>query len=83
MPRVIAVVLTLGLTLYAVIDCIQTPQPRALPKALWLLIIVIAPILGPLLWILFGRINGGGGGGGDDDQPLAPDDDPSFLTFIA
>ena len=81
MSRVIAIVITIGLTIYAFIDCLQTEEPKTLPKAVWLFIIVFVPILGPLLWLLFGRIRGGGWGR-DDDDPIAPDDDPNFLMLL-
>jgi hypothetical protein len=48
----------------------------------WLAIIVLIPVIGPLLWILFGRTNGRGWGRGDDDV-FAPDDDPSFLRDLS
>jgi hypothetical protein len=39
------------------------------------------PVVGPLLWLLFGRTNGRGWGR-DDDDVFAPDDDPSFLRDL-
>jgi hypothetical protein len=78
MPRFVLTFIALGLSIYALIDCLQTPSPRNLPKSAWLLVIVCLPIVGPVLWLIFGRVNGGGGGRGDD-EPTGPDDDPSFL----
>ena len=82
MPRFVLYVLIVGLSVYALVDCLQTPNPKALPKIIWILIIVGLPILGPALWILFGRSNGRGWGRGDDDV-FAPDDDPSFLRDLS
>mgnify|MGYP006288011951 CR=1 FL=1 len=81
MPRVALTVFVLGLSIFAFIDCLQTPTPRILSKPLWLVIIVIAPVLGPLLWLLLGRTHPGGWGRWDE-QPLGPDDDPSFLRDL-
>jgi hypothetical protein len=68
MPRFVLTVLVIGLSVYALADCLQTPNPKALPKLVWVAIIVLLPVIGPLLWILFGRTNGRGWGrGGDDD----------------
>jgi len=78
MPRFALTLIALGLSLYALIDCLQTPSPRNLPKSVWLLIIIFVPIIGPVLWLIYGRVNGGGWGR-PDDEPMAPDDDPSFL----
>ena len=82
MPRFVLYVLIVGLSVYALVDCLQTPNPNALPKIIWILIIVGLPILGPALWLLFGRSNGRGWGRGDDDV-FAPDDDPSFLRDLS
>jgi hypothetical protein len=82
MPRFDFLVMTIGLSVYALADCLQTPNPKALPKLVWIAIIVLIPVIGPLLWILFGRTNGRGWGRGDDDV-FAPDDDPSFLRDLS
>ena len=82
MPRFVLTVLVIGLSVYALADCLQTPNPKALPKLVWVAIIVFVPVIGPLLWILFGRTNGRGWGRGDDDV-FAPDDDPSFLRDLS
>ncbi|CAB4330257.1 MAG: hypothetical protein F2839_00540 [Actinobacteria bacterium] len=77
MPRFILGVLAFALFIYSFVDWLQTPTPRNLSKPVWFLVIALLPIVGPILWLLFGAIRGGGGGWGDDDA-LAPDDDPSF-----
>ncbi len=76
MPRFFLVFLAFGLFVYAFSDWIQTPTPRNLSKPVWFVVIVLAPIVGPILWILFGAVRGGGGGGWDDDFDRAPDNDP-------
>lgn len=82
MPRFVLLVLVIGLSVYALADCLQTPNPKALPKLIWLAIIVLIPVVGPVMWILFGRPNGRGWGR-DDDHVVAPDDDPSFLRDLS
>jgi hypothetical protein len=51
---VLAVVLV---TVFTVIDCALTERyrVRALPRALWLVIIVLVPLAGPFLWWTAGR----------------------------
>ena len=79
------------------IDCILIPGPlaRALPKWLWLIVIVLVPFFGALAWLLAGRPPVGptspapragvgrivprSGGPG----AVAPDDDPTFLRKLA
>ena len=43
----------LALTIYAVIDCLQTADERVkyLPKVAWVVLIVIVPWVGPIAWI--------------------------------
>lgn len=56
----LAALLMLFLTVlwvYAFFDTLTSPgdEVRNLPKALWLVVIVILPPVGALLWFLFGR----------------------------
>jgi len=45
------------ITVFTVIDCALTERyrVRALPRLLWLLIIVVVPVVGPFLWWTAGR----------------------------
>ena len=60
---------------------------RALPKPLWLLLVVLVPFLGPLAWLLAGRPVAEGRGrassGARRTGTRAPDDDPEFLAALA
>lgn len=79
------VLVPLALTLYALIDCIRTDDAaiKGLPKILWVLIIILLWVVGPLAWIFAGR---------DRSwelperaarpRPVAPDDDPDFLRDL-
>jgi Phospholipase_D-nuclease N-terminal len=84
--------LVLGLFVWTLIECIQTPeaQVRNLPKVVWIILIIIFSfIIGPLAWLLAGRPQRTGSrrtwapGNGFPEatrpRPLAPDDDPVFL----
>jgi Phospholipase_D-nuclease N-terminal len=44
-------------TVFSVIDCALTERyrVRALPRVLWLVIIVVVPVAGPFLWWTAGR----------------------------
>lgn len=76
MPKFITGALAFALFVYAITDWAQTLKPKHLSKAVWLIIIVALPLIGPILWILFGRKRGGGGGW--DDDFVGPEDDPVF-----
>lgn len=53
---VIQFLIPIALAIFAIVDCALTPRPyvRALPKPLWMLLILV-PYLGALLWIFTGR----------------------------
>jgi hypothetical protein len=84
MARLIVVLVILGLAIYAFIDCLRTPaaQVRALPRPLWLIVIVLLTPLGPVAWILLGRADDGPAMRRRRPRVLAPDDDPDFLRSL-
>jgi hypothetical protein len=55
--RALPVLLELGLLVYCLIDCIQTPDgaQRNLPKWAWILLILLFPIIGGIAWLVAGR----------------------------
>ena len=89
MVRVLAWLLVLALTVYAVVDCVQTEERRirVLPKALWVLVILVLPLVGPIAWLIAGRPDQTGtprlgGRSRRDGPPRGPDDDPDFLRRL-
>jgi hypothetical protein len=46
--------------IYSLVSCMMTPQARirGIPKALWLVVIVLLPLLGSVLWLGVGRERG-------------------------
>ncbi len=57
MGRVLPVVLALGLTIYALLDSLRTPEDEVshLPKPWWVVVVLLVPVLGPLAWLAVGR----------------------------
>ena len=52
-------VLALALSLYALIDCARTPDenmPARMPKMLWIILIVMVAVVGPVAWIIVSRV---------------------------
>ncbi len=97
MLRYLPVLLSLALTVYCVVDALQTDGSRVrnLPKTAWVLIILIAPLVGPIAWLVAGRPEKQTGASAErrrrweDDQrgrdarrPRGPDDDPDFLKGL-
>jgi hypothetical protein len=91
MIRLLPWLLSIALTIYALVDCIQTDDARIrnLPKLIWLLLVLIFPIVGPIAWFIAGRPQRGEGGGRPGrgathrpPPPRGPDDDPDFLRRL-
>ncbi|GAA1182260.1 MULTISPECIES: PLD nuclease N-terminal domain-containing protein [Nesterenkonia] len=72
-----------GLMIYSLIECIQTPRHRVrvLGKSAWLAVIVFVPFLGAGLWLGLGRPRAGTPGAAPK-RTSAPDDDPNFLQNL-
>ena len=77
--------LLLALTAIAMISCLsaEAGTVRGLPRGLWVVLILFVPLIGPVLYFVFGRPQRGDGLGTGvppaPSRPLAPDDDPDFL----
>ena len=79
---VIGAVGAVAFTIYALVDLIMTkaPRVRAFPKPVWIALIVLLPVIGPLLWLVIGKSQPRGPQ--RPPTPKAPDDDPFFLGQI-
>jgi hypothetical protein len=90
--RGLPVLIELGLLIYCLIDCIQTPEIdiRNLNKGLWLLLIIFLPVIGGVAWLVAGRPqqphrrvpwpSTATAGFPEYERPRGPDDDAQFLT---
>ena len=81
MARVLIVggLAALAFAVYAVVDCALTERARVrgLPRWAWLVLILVLPVLGGVLWFLIG--NGRVERGRPAPRIIGPDDDPDFL----
>ena len=87
MAKLLLVLLPLALTIYAVIDAIQTEDTgvQHLPKIIWILLILLFPWVGAIAWYVAGRQRGPqirGRGPNYPSAPRGPDDDPDFLRSL-
>jgi hypothetical protein len=80
--ELILVMLFIAFTIFAFIDCLRTEgsRVRALPKYLWLVLIVILTPFGGILWLTLGKDR-------TDRSRVphsnhGPDDDPAFLRQL-
>lgn len=86
--------LIVGLTLYALLDAVRTPahEARTLPKWLWVLVTLLFPVVGPLMWLILGRpkaqpaagAHRGFGQRRNTPTPSvsSPDDDEEYLRWL-
>ncbi len=64
---------------YTVVDCALQPptRHRGVSKGAWIVIVVLLPVVGGVLWFVTGRARRGVA-----SARRAPDDDPEFLRTI-
>lgn len=95
MPRVVPILLLVVIVVFALVDCIRTPNsdmPPGIPKPLWIILIVAVPVVGAIAWLIISRLPGFASSGGPRPSrpkpprrprgPVAPDDDPEFLANL-
>lgn len=65
---------------YSVVDCaIQPPERhRGVSKVIWMLIVILLPVVGGLLWMTVGKVTRRA-----IAARHAPDDDPEFLRSLS
>lgn len=74
---IIGIVIAVAFTLYSLVDAAMTDHTRArgVSKPVWIVIIVLLPVIGALLWMFLGK---GDAATVAAHQAVAPDDDPHF-----
>ncbi|AYC39371.1 PLD nuclease N-terminal domain-containing protein [Streptomyces griseorubiginosus] len=92
MFRLLMYLIPLALTIYAFIDCLNTPEDEAkhLPKIAWVFIILLFWIVGPIAWLAAGKQRTPPVGGRTPSEwhrnhrmeYVAPDDNPEFLNSL-
>ncbi|MFY0408514.1 PLDc N-terminal domain-containing protein [Solicola sp. PLA-1-18] len=85
MGKALLVIIVVVLAVYSLFDVVATPRTsiRSLPKALWF-VVVLVPVLGAILWLLFGKVRTRPAGPPRAPRPPSrgPDDDPEFLRGL-
>lgn len=85
MGRLLLMGIPIVISIYALIDVITTParRIRALPKLLWMAIVVLLSLVGVALWFWLGRPRHMGAlTAGGTAHTVGPDDDPEFLRSL-
>lgn len=71
--RAVLYILALALTLYALLDCVRTPSenmPARLPKPMWILLILVMTVVGPIAWIITSRVRAAEERGGEIERTV-------------
>ena len=73
---IIGAVIAVAFILYALVDAAMTDASRArgVPKPVWVVLVVVLPVIGAILWFAIGK----GRTGAAQVAGPAPDDDPRF-----
>jgi ABC-type Na+ efflux pump permease subunit len=83
MARLLVVLpfLVLTLDVFAIVDVmlIDRSRIRVLNRVFWVILIVLLPVIGAILWLVLGRERRGGSA---ERRTIAPDDDPAFLKNL-
>jgi hypothetical protein len=84
MLRVVGVVVVLVIFVYALVDVIRTDAhlTRGISKPAWIVVMIVLPVLGAILWFIFGRPYNKPTAKPVRRHPTAPDDDPEFLRNL-
>lgn len=71
---IIGIVVGVAFTLYALVDAAMSDGSRArgVSKPIWVVLIVVLPVIGGILWFMIGKARG------EAPRTAAPDDDPRF-----
>jgi len=59
------IILELGLLIWALLDIIKRERVRGGNKVVWILVIVLINIIGPIVYFIFGREEGNSEGEGE------------------
>ncbi len=88
MARLIIPLVLTAIMVFSIVDIatIARERVRHLPKAVWIILVIVTSVLGSILWWAIGRERRGQGGQsavpGRKPRPVGPEDDPGFIDNI-
>ena len=84
MLRVVVTVAVLVVFVYGLVDVIRADprQTKGISKPAWIVVQIVLPVIGAILWFLIGRPRGETPARATYSHTLAPDDDPDFLRNL-
>lgn len=82
--RVVLAVAVLAIYVYGLVDVIRTDGrlTRGISKPAWIVVVIVLPLIGTILWLLIGRPRGTPPVRRNYSHPTSPDDDPDFLRNL-
>lgn len=77
---ILGIVVAVALTVYAVVDCamFDAKRTKVMQKPIWLVVILLIPVIGPLLWMFIGK-----GAGLVEETPGRPQLIPDDINYIS
>lgn len=77
-------ILYIAFSVFSLVDValIDRSRVRGLPKAGWIVLILVLPLVGGVLWFAVGRVRASEVGTVRPTRVVAPDDDPAFLSGL-
>lgn len=84
MLRVVVPIVLIAVFVYGLVDVIRTDArlTRGISKPAWIVVQIVLPVVGAILWFFAGRPRGTGAAPANYRHPVAPDDDPEFLRNL-
>lgn len=78
---ILGIVVAVALTVYAVVDCamFDSKRTKVMQKPIWLVVILLIPVIGPLLWMFIGK----GSADSAKQAPAAPQVIPDDINYIS
>lgn len=86
--RYLPFLIAAAVLIFTIVDIalIDRTRVKGVPKLIWVLIVLVLPIIGAVLWFFLGRerlSERGTNGRAVRRGPRAPDDDPEFLRKLS
>ena len=83
--RNLGILLLIALVVYCLVDISRSDDAErvGLHPALWMILVVLLPVVGPIIWLVVSRSHRPRQTRSDADRPASPDDDPDFLWRLS
>jgi len=83
--RNLGILALVALVVYCLVDITRSDDDEraGVHPALWMVLVVLVPVLGSIIWLVVSRSRRSLRGQVGDGRPPSPDDDPDFLRRLS